>query len=271
MKITDKKKIESGIPGNYDYMENLPMQGWGWEFVRRNKQYIKIFNKLEKLAEKDVWNDECIKMTTEVCRLAFPLGPLIGGRCSGVIKADRKNYIILKRPPFTGHEALLNKFFGGDNYHITAIPRPEKRYCDFHWISYRPQIPDYKIYNPSDFMQKPHENFLYGGKDVFCIVVSKHAKIADLKDRMLADIASILKKNKPKIRQRKWKYYLIVYDLKQQFNKILSYDELADILRNAYHENETICFDSTRNIINWYDSATFLINGGFKKYLKYET
>jgi hypothetical protein len=85
---------------------------------------------------------------------------------------------------------------------------------------------------------------------------------------MLTDISKFLRKPVKRIRDRKWKYYLVVYDLKHKFGDGISYDEIAEILIEAYPVDETEYFNETRNINNWYNQAVSLINGGFTKYLK---
>jgi hypothetical protein len=287
VELTKKQRHEvvSGIPDKYDYMDRLPMNGWAWEFVRRNEKYIEAFIKLEEKVKKGVWNDECNKILSELQNVASPTGLLIGRVSSNMHKTDRGNFLTLNLPPYEGDRARLNKYFGR-SHHVGVIPRPETRYCDFPVaMAFRPQIPDYEIYKSFDvllnqqttLMLSPNSNIpiekpsVDRDKDVFYIAVSKNAKIAELKEYMLADIANILKKHKPRVRQRKWKNYLIVYDLRQEFSDKISYDELAKILIHAYPEDQTEYFAEIRNINHWYDYATVLINGGFIKYLKHET
>jgi hypothetical protein len=106
-------------------------------------------------------------------------------------------------------------------------------------------------------------------EDIFYVAVNKKANIADLKESMLDEIAKIIKKeNKPRIRKNKWKYYLIVYDLKQKFNDKITYSEIGDILNKAYPTEEKEYFVDTRNINHYYEYATSLINGDYIKHLK---
>jgi hypothetical protein len=289
MKLTYKQKrdIASKIPGEYDYMDHLPMNGWAWEFVRRNGQYIEAFIELEKLTKSGVWNDVCDKMLSKMSAVASPGGLIIMGRTRSVSQFDEKKFLKYKLPPYKeGDNVRLNKYLG-NIHHEGAVPRPGKRYIDISGLLFFPRKKDYKIYGSfNDLLnrekiitidfesntktEKPKLN--RSDEDVFYISVYKKSNIADLKEYLLADIAKILEKNKPRIRQRKWKYYLIVYDLKKKFSDKISYDEIADILIEAYPDKaEAKSFDDERNIISWYTSAKSLINGGYKKYLRQTT
>ena len=277
-----KGKIAAEIPAKYDYMDSLPMEGWAWEFVRRNKKYIEAFNELEKTVKAGAWNDECNKRLSELRKVALPNG-LVICRVSSVWEADKENLLILKLPPYEGERAVFNKYFGSGN-HLGIIPRPEARYCDFTaGMMFRPQIPDYGIFESLDLLLNQQKTLKFSpesnipivtpsanlNEDVFYIAISKRANIAYLKEHMLADVANILEKDKPRVRQRKWRYYLIVFDLKQKFNDKMSYDDIAAILIQAYPDEKSEYFADTRNINHWYEYATSLIDGGFKKYLKH--
>lgn len=69
-------------------------------------------------------------------------------------------------------------------------------------------------------------------------------------------------RKKSSVRIDKWKYYLIVYDLKQPN---INYSEIADLLSHAYPTKKHL-FDE-RNIENYYKTALELVNGGYKRYI----
>jgi hypothetical protein len=71
-------------------------------------------------------------------------------------------------------------------------------------------------------------------------------------------------RKKSSVRIDKWKYYLIVYDLKQPN---INYSEIADLLSHAYPTKKHL-FDE-RNIENYYKTALELVNGGYKRYIRY--
>lgn len=142
---------------------------------------------------------------------------------------------------------------------------------------------DYKIYGSFDDLlnreviinMDPSGNAISVGpkldrdKDFIYISVSKDARIVDLKDNLLDEIAKIIKSKKPKLRTPKWKYYLIVYDMRRRQKAQISYDDIGGILIEAYpNDDKAKLFYSARNIENWNESAMLLINGGYKRYLK---
>lgn len=295
MKLTtkQKQKIASEIHSKYYYMDGLSMNGWAWEFVRRNKQYIEAFRELEKLVNLCCWNDECDKRLSEISKISIPAGLFFGP----ISNADRENFLAVK-PPFTGGLRLFKKLGFDIDTHATIlrekyiiknetnIPRPERRHIDFDKpLMFLPRKQDYIIYKSFDdllnsyvtstrspdsdsYITKPVLDRSDKDKDICYIRVNTNANMIDLKEDLLSDISTFLKKQKPRIRQRKWKYYLIVYDLKQESNDKMSFDEIAGILIGAYPGDEAKLFTETRNIINWYGKATSLINGDFIKYLK---
>jgi len=115
------------------------------------------------------------------------------------------------------------------------------------------------------------ENTIYVG-------ISKKARIRDIKNYLLPILSkSWLNPDKPKIRTDKWKYYLIVYDLKEKYPDV-SYEDIANILSEAYPDIkikkgkaikkvEGSDFFTIKNCENFYKSALALINGDYKKYL----
>jgi hypothetical protein len=45
--IKNEKKVEFKI-ADYAYMDDMPMNGWLWEFIRRSEAYKNRFNELHK-------------------------------------------------------------------------------------------------------------------------------------------------------------------------------------------------------------------------------
>ena len=169
MKRMDKQtgKIAAGIPAKYDYMDSLPMEGWAWEFVRRNKKYIDTFSELGKMAPLGVWNDECKKRFSELLTITGPAALLL----RGVLKeTDIENYLafisskewipeLLARfgvndnPLFPDLGVYNNPLFISlkkkfENASETVIPKPERRYIDFAKPPRRyPGKKDYTFYH----------------------------------------------------------------------------------------------------------------------------
>jgi hypothetical protein len=81
--------------------------------------------------------------------------------------------------------------------------------------------------------------------------------------------------DRTKIRDDRWKYYLIIYDLKQN-NSLgrLSYEDIAYVMCNAYKKvrigkrtRMSADYFDKRNCENFYKGALALINGDYRKYL----
>lgn len=82
-------------------------------------------------------------------------------------------------------------------------------------------------------------------------------------EKNLEDILKTYKKRRTSSqRLDKWKYYIIVYDLRK---KQMTFKEIADILSTAYPDNKNL-FDE-RNVEGYYDKACKLISGEYKKYI----
>ena len=43
----EKEKVKFN-PSDYDYMNNLPLEGWIWEFIRRNPEYRRLYSEIKK-------------------------------------------------------------------------------------------------------------------------------------------------------------------------------------------------------------------------------
>jgi hypothetical protein len=286
MKLTPREtqKKASETPCQYNYMDKLPMKGWAWEFLRRNKQYIEAFIQLEELVKGDSWNDECQKRLSELQGIASPFGMLTGRSSHTLNETERLNYLTFQLPPYKGDKVYLNKYCGKHEIHI---PKPGRRYCDFAAPAYfmrRWEMRDYIIYDSFEFLlnakiqvgKSPNSDTLIEkpalerNKDFVYVAISKYANIVNLKDKMLKDISKILNKHKPRAIDKKWKYYLIVYDLKLESNEKMSYDQITDILNAAYPMKGDKSFTDTRKINNWHLRATSLINGEFLKHLKFQ-
>ena len=262
MKLTEKQKLKiaSKIPSEYDYMDELSMNGWTWEFLRRSKGYREDFSKLEKKVETGAWDDEDDNgpskpeyMDTRIAMLPLP-----------IVKGDSGNYLKVN-PPFKGSYAMQRRYDITTEYHI---PRPSIRYIDLAPPPFvLPKKKDYVIYTSIESLMW-QLNLERDDEDVFYIEVGKHAKITDLKENLLRDISKFLKKKTPRIRQSKWKFYMIVYDLKQKYGNGISYNQISDILIDAYGQQNPKYLDEMRNINHWYEYAESLINDGYKKYLK---
>lgn len=111
-------------------------------------------------------------------------------------------------------------------------------------------------------------------QDRVYIAVSRKAGYESLKKDLMHVLKnSLMKDKKHALRDDKWKFYIIVWDLREEYGNTVSYSDISDILSEAYPSVPRKkgpawagLFDA-RNCENYYENASALIRGGYKKYL----
>ena len=124
-------------------------------------------------------------------------------------------------------------------------------------------------------------------EDTIYIGISRKAKITEIEKYLLPELKRYLIPHAPKIRDDKWKYYLIVYDLKRQHNDI-TFEDVSILLMNTYPEItvtkitkdeetdktkkiktkiNTDKYFCPKNCSNFHKAALSLISGEYKQYL----
>lgn len=142
---------------------------------------------------------------------------------------------------------------------------------------YRDVIENYYKYGDMEFNKHCQEIIEYGLsqmglRNTLYIGISTEAKIDDIRRELEAILKEYIKTKKARIRDDKWKYYLITYDLKSTYPN-LSYDDISDQLVDAYpyiRAKEGSDYFDAKNCENFYKSACDLINGEYRKYLYLE-
>lgn len=242
---------------DYDYMDDMPLEGWIWEIIRRSETYNREYEKLEKTVKSKkgiaealgIFQEEAEKMGIDIpYRFHF-----------------EKNFKKANQDYFLNIE--LNELDA-----TIAIPKPQCKY-----INLDERI---SIKGTSPVIVIPHEGLIKDSsegvldedllnylavstpEDTIYVGISRSAKVEDIEKHLLPLLRKYLKSAKPRIRDDKWKYYLICYDLR---NQGLSYKEIADILSNDYPDNENLFAE--RNIENYYSAALKLIQSDYKEYL----
>jgi hypothetical protein len=119
-------------------------------------------------------------------------------------------------------------------------------------------------------------------EDTIYVGISKKAKVKDIEDYLLPEIRKYLQPKTVRVRNDKWLYYLIVYDLKKMHDQKISYRDIALKLTDTYPlikvvklvkgEKKTVSEESSKyftakNCENFYKEAVVLINGDYKNYL----
>lgn len=319
----EKEKSKETVqfnPNDYDYMDDMPVDGWFWELIRRSDKYkfkyeefaIKLkeycttsaSKKLQIIYESAHYLIDEVNNDIGICEEAFlderriAVKILYDDLWVGPIGEEKndffKHYLFF---PFTSHLrscaqkdfphlplekiTMLRKFktFG------LGLPRPKFKYSDFR-TSITPPINHITCSNCVTYEEiKNKKNMgprileiLAPGKleDTLYIGITRSAAIGDIEKSLLPRIKKYLKPREVKFRTDKWKYYLIVFDLKEK-NRTISYDNIAEILSEAYpyikvrkgkkiEEVKGYNLFTAENCENFYKVALALIAGDYKKY-----
>lgn len=269
---SEKTKFEFDST-DYNCMDDMPLKGWAWEFMRRSSKYKKLLE-VKDYAEfiKGVENIEIypIKFTVRDNRLE-----VYKKYCFGFI------YIV----PGEVHSASINK--KGETIitrkkkgyfeEFIGLPLPQYRYTDFPEeiqlyfnIILREEIRRFSF----EFFKSITERVRQGAilrllspnndpENTIFIGISRTGKI----QRIREEIDLILKeyvKTAP-IKERKddkWKYYLIVFDMVQEG---ISYTDIITELKKAYPKHKRLF--TKKNIGNYHKNAVDLNEGSYKKFL----
>lgn len=284
----------------YAYMDNMPLEGWIWEFVRRDQRFQSAFQTIKGVMAKfkvipEPWPDE-FRQAHDYIRSIVSVGPF----------NDRERpippkYLILSPK---NRPARARKL---PSYWRIRYPDPKARYCDFGSAGNGPECPKPFIWGTRPFVIREYstleenarnladikeavkaqareepideldaiaalvrmaslEHLKIGeSENTICIGISKKARMGEIENDLLPALAGFLNKKKPKIRDEKWKYYLVLYDLKSQ-NQKTSYEELTDSLQEEEMFPREDGWDQ-RTVEYDYKQALHLIHGEYKKYL----
>lgn len=300
-----RQKIELN-PVDYNYMDDMPLEGWIWEIVRRGKTFADVYKKMEELfnsfkkmrSNYDLAEESILEIQEDtVIRCYFTYEKFVKS-----INLDA--YLV------------TNKV---DDY-IILYPKPQSKYIEIKQrlvivglLPIKIFIPYTKLYDHLGGDMTPERFgkyfFQYGIdnlEDNIYIIISKRSRIKDIKEDLFPLLQGRLQQKvykkaryggpkpfhyplqerlqpvKPKVRDDRWKYYLIVYDLKKKYPEI-SYEKIADVLIDAYpyvkvtkiksgrkckEKEDSEQYFTAKTCSNFYKNALALIDGGeYKKYL----
>jgi len=271
----------------YDYMDKMPVEGWFWEIIRRSTDYRQAFDKFQKTildkvsalsknskAVDERWLSIRVReVTKNHIKKVQEMGVHIDWFVTRRKKEPNTNHLLVIR---VGVEHLM-------------IPRPEISYSDFD-DDYKPGILGLdpfviSIWDDLKDLTKPinltpgapseHDEWeIASAKDcletlsptipeeTIYIGISRKAKLEDIEKRLLPELREHLDRKKPRMRDDKWKYYLITYDHRTALG--YKYGQISDELYEAYKMEELA---DERTIIRYYKEALALISGGYKDYL----
>jgi hypothetical protein len=273
-------------------MDNLPLEGWIWEIIRRSEKYINSFDDFSKSESCDNLDNVLssgvgiqIMTTTGNSESKFLLFKPINDSLK----------VAIKHEDIDNAKILTNMLYGNTNLFF-AIPRPAIKYIDFS-DNLTPKIQGIdSLYNKVrcltyDELKTPFKTSdgecldfdlqdvlsPFKAEDTLYIGIHRNANREEILQSLSVAIKKYLQPSRVKKRNDRWKYYLIVHDMKNKYPNA-SYDDIAEVLSEAYpivkiKRGKKIRvvkgyeFFDTKNCENFYKSALTLINGDYKKYL----
>lgn len=283
--------MAKAVQKDYAYLnDDMPLEGWAWEFIRRNPHYIALYNEIES----DFRTIDVVKGDTDLQDIHDNILDSPISKKLGRVATEFGIRIALFFPKT--HDA--NNFMNIENLDFQIeIPNPTKKYNQF--CRKTPDIEGatcVKCFRAGEedetafWITPPTPNHCYDlvvkqlppihPSDTLYLGISLSGKKGDIMKKVGAFLDHHGVTAKERARDDKWNYYLITYDLYKADNK---YKDIADILSVAYEEEIKIedvknategkrkkdkrkLFDE-RNIENYYKNALALINGEYKKYL----
>lgn len=268
-------------PADYDYMDDMPLEGWIWEFIRRSQVYSIKLSQLEYVrdslkqnnkAELIEYESKIKELLNEIKDIGIEARIMFGKNDSNLLKEWGDSHICF--------EIFKNKDNEKKGKYLMCIPNPDFKFVEFPYPvgAFIPSARSWKFWPGFDLKSKI--DILHDSVDPYYVCneltidkiedtlycgISRSSNIDDIEKRLLPVIKSFLIPRKQRTRTDKWKYYFIVYDLTTQN---IRYKEIADLLRQEYPENINL-FDE-KNIENYYKNALTLINGDYNKYLYFK-
>jgi hypothetical protein len=265
----------------YDYLQKLSLEGWLWEFIRRNGEYLKIYGELKSdISEQDF---------IEAKGAEFSWSEVNFSSRAIAHKFDRlqKGFGICPHLYFypTDSESYLSKEINGKTYFV-SIPNPEKQYDKIDpelrirgsnpILSYKFKEHAVKELSEGD-KEKIYErcyktiNRISPNLDIpntLYIGISLNAKKTEVEKALKKLLSSPdMNTKKERVRPKEWKYYLIVYDLYEfmkERNLIAPFVTIEQILSQTYPKDKHKF--KPEYIEDYYNKAYLLIEKNFKKY-----
>ncbi|OGL47291.1 MAG: hypothetical protein A2W05_07340 [Candidatus Schekmanbacteria bacterium RBG_16_38_10] len=273
MKKEKKNKDFKFNHADYDYLDKASLEDYISEFLWRNDEFIKFCIKLYHYQKNDKeYRLNIYNVRAELFNKfkIYPYAvPLLNKDKMAEFNNAKRPKVGLP-PPVTAY-----RIFSGENdenkIKSKKLSEKIKKYLEQDdWISAlwcNHHLG--KIHADDDVEGILEALFGNTGNDRYyaigdTLLLAIH--LDSTKEEIEKDIQKILsihkQRRKGSQRPDKWKYYLIVYDLRKQD---MSYETIEEILSNAYEEKEDV-FD-IENLKNYYKNALELINGGYKRYI----
>ena len=290
-------------PSDYDYLDDLTVEGLIWEFIKRSKKYRDFYRKWEiqqkRISEVGWEAGKDTALFDEYLSNYYPYA---------IVNADEEN--LYSRDPLLHYDRMSKltpvkttnmKYALATNRigESCVIPHPpikrkaknQQRVC--YTVEYPPVVGDYpdnyfRLYHPIEvlFTHQGQENLV-----MTLIDISSPGSIDSLLEELKARLIKwrkalkLPKARSPKVGKKRrnvlirdakiWKSYLMVYDLitagysPEEASEVLSgmvYD-LIPPDQEASEKDPNDLYSGSKNIENHFKKAKTLINSGYKKFI----
>lgn len=269
-----KEKEIAFNPADYDYLDKAKVESYIIEFLLRNSEVMKDFKLLIDTSKED---------TADIKRKRLEVYKKYNIVYTGKYESPhdeaalaeylRAKKIRLNIKP----AAMAYRIFSEDNEENrlkskALMEKMIKYHLQKDWTSVRCCNNHLDKWHAEDDTEDILECLLgnidvdgyYDIDDTLLIAVNLNKSKNEIEQEIEKVLRIHKQRKKSSVRTDKWKYYLIVYDLKRQN---INYSQIADLLSRACPTKKHL-FDE-RNIENYYKTALALINGGYKKYIHY--
>lgn len=241
----------------YDRLNNATLAEWVSEFLSRNNEFRKDIQELH--IDHDINRRiPLIKNIWKKYRVHIPFKSQINDRTINVRLLSNIKALRVLPKDIDENDPRIAKLennlidYSSENASIEGLEK-EKHYHYVKGLNF-------------DGIQQTIQVYLLDGdfnnRDNLLLAIDLNQS----KESILNELDEIFKIHKTRkqssARTDKWKYYLIVFDLKKEN---YSYSEIADILIAAYPNNKNLFDDN--NIIKYYDRVIKLISGEYTKYI----
>lgn len=214
-------------PADYDYMDELPLEGWIWEFIRRNPEYRKLYADCEKIKPGEF--KKALDKINEIIK-----------KC-----AVRAIFRLSDQPINSEHFLLIDITLIP---HFFCIPKPHIKYNQFREfkpiiIGITPVIShavDISMVDkdgnlPKRVCKDIVNNILppVDARNTLYVGIARTANKDNVREALESIVKYLIKPRDIKIKDEMWKDYLFIYDLKEKLDRIykkITYKDFTKIL-----------------------------------------
>ncbi len=291
---------------DYDYMDALKLDGWCWEFARRREKYKKTFSIIDDYVSNRKSLEDEPEDTFLIKNLLRIESTLIRPHITDKALSSQK-YLSFQFPESSFFQNVPHPRFKFTDFKdekpfiigmklVTSHSIDKSIYVDFNKNRKNSEKKEiyyrycHEIINSSLPVKSPLDTLFVG----ISMRAKKEDIIEQLNDLVKNRIKTPYKAKAGRQDEAKWKYYLMVYDLKYDYGDALTYAEIADTMSAQYNESveremkrlrdehidekHIANYDQKtknvhanliieKNITNYYREAKKLINGGYKKFV----